>query len=376
MPASVFPHSDPTNPYLRNRLAAARVYLIATEAACRGSWDEAVERALSSGVVDIVQLREKTIDDREFVRRAARLRGLTDAAGALLIVNDRVHLVAECGADGVHVGEHDARPEDARADLGPARLVGVSTHDAAEVARATSLGADYVGLGPCFSTSTKTLEREPRGPSLVSECTSQSALPIFPIGGITPHHVSVLVAAGATRVAIGAGILSADDPAVAARRIADALRHPVTTRERGLPTFGVRVAGRPYRPRPGAYAVIVDDDRRIGVVRTPVGLYLAGGGSDPGETPEQTLRREVREEIGFEVEIVRPLGNAVEFVETAHEGGFVKECSFFEVRLGRSIAGAIEADHELVWLEAGTAWNRLAHGSQAWAVRRAMTDLA
>lgn len=363
---------EPTAPDVRARLAAARIYLIVTEAACLGPWEQAVEIALSSGVVDVIQLREKAIDDREFVRRAARLRALADAAGALLIVNDRVSLVSECRADGVHVGEHDASPADARTIVGPDRLVGISTHDGDEVARAAALRADYLGLGPCFSTTTKVLEREPRGAPLVAACATRTTLPVFPIGGITPHHVPALVAAGARRVAVGAGILGSDDPADAARRISDALNHPAPSTSGDLASFGVRVEGRTYRPRPGAYAVIVDEARGVGVVRTRVGLYLAGGGIDPGESTIEALQRELREEIGFEAEIVRPLGHAIEFVDTAREGGYAKECAFFEVRLGRRLADASEPDHELVWLKEDVAAARLAHGSQAWAVRRAL----
>jgi thiamine-phosphate pyrophosphorylase len=359
------------------RLAAARVYLIVTEAACRGPWEIAVQRALSSGAVDVVQLREKQIDDREFARRAARLRAMSQAAHAVLIVNDRVHLVDDVGADGVHVGEHDATPEQARERLGPSRLVGVSTHDPAEVALAAGRGADYVGLGPCYATRTKALEREPRGPALVSDCAGFTTLPVFPIGGITPEHVPALVAAGATRVAVGAGVLGSDEPAIAARRIADALASPPPRSQGEHLTFGVRVAGRTYRARPGAYAVIVDESReRVGVVRTHVGLYLAGGGTNPGETAEDTLRREVREEIGYDVAIVRTLGFAIEFVETARQGGFAKECSFFEVRLARRAVEPSETDHELLWLPARVAADRVAHGSQAWAIRRALADTA
>ena len=208
----------------RARLAAARVYLVVGEASCRGPWEEAVARALASGEVGVVQLREKALDDAAFVARAARLRALAGPDGPLLVLNDRVHLVAACDADGVHVGEDDLPPEEARRLLGPDRLVGVSTHDAAEVAAAPTRGADHVGLGPCFPSATKALVRRPQGPDLVRTGLAAARLPVFAIGGITAANVGALAAAGATRVAVGAGILSADDPAAAARAIAAALR--------------------------------------------------------------------------------------------------------------------------------------------------------
>jgi len=207
----------------RARLAAARLYLIVGEASCRGPWETAVARALSSGVVDLVQLREKALDDAAFVARAARLRALLPPDGPLLVLNDRVHLVAACGADGVHVGDDDLPPEEARRRLGPDLLVGISTHDAAEVAAAARRGADHAGLGPCFPSRTKALVRRPAGAALVAACLPAATVPVFAIGGITPDNVATLAAAGASRVAVGAGILGTDDPAAAARAIAGLL---------------------------------------------------------------------------------------------------------------------------------------------------------
>lgn len=199
----------------RARLLATRVYLVVSEAACRGPWEAAVGRALASGVVGAVQLREKAVDDGEFVARARRLRALA-GPDVLLVVNDRVHLVAACGADGAHVGEDDLAPEAARRLLGPDLLLGLSTHDRAEVAAAAGRGADHVGLGPCFATGTKALARPPAGAALVAACAGATALPVFPIGGVTPANVAALAAAGARRVAVAAGVLAADDPAAAA----------------------------------------------------------------------------------------------------------------------------------------------------------------
>jgi thiamine-phosphate pyrophosphorylase len=214
---------DPARERRLALLRRVRVYLVAGEASCRGPFLAAVERALSSGVVGAVQLREKDLSDDAFLARAVALRGLAERAGALLLLNDRAHLVAEAGADGVHVGEDDPSPESARALAGASALVGLSTHDAAEVAAAPARGADYVGLGPCFPTATKALARAPRGPDLLREALPSARLPVFPIGGITPDNVASLAAAGATRVAVGAGILSAPDPAAAARAVAAAL---------------------------------------------------------------------------------------------------------------------------------------------------------
>jgi thiamine-phosphate pyrophosphorylase len=172
----------------------------------------------------MVQLREKTLDDDAFLERARALRPLCEAHGALLVLNDRVHLVEDAGADGVHVGEDDVPPEVARDRLGPDLLVGLSTHDEAEIQAVGMRGADHAGLGPCFATSTKTLARAPGGKDLVARCLPHAAgLPVFPVGGVTSANVSELVDAGASRVAVGAGVLEAPNPADAVRRIHAAL---------------------------------------------------------------------------------------------------------------------------------------------------------
>ena len=206
-------------------LTAVRIYVVATPAAHGASWATALEAALSTGLVGMVQLREKTMDDAAYLERAKILRRLCDRYDALFVVNDRVHLVEPAGADGVHVGLDDVPVEAARARLGPSHLVGLSTHDEAEIAAAAARGADHVGLGPCFSTRSKQLSLAPGGTDLVARCLPHAGdLPVFPIGGITPQNVAAVAAAG--RVAVGAGVLEASDPAEAARRLGAALDRP------------------------------------------------------------------------------------------------------------------------------------------------------
>jgi len=207
----------------RARLKAVRVYLVLTEAACRRPWREALALALDSGVIGAVQVREKDLSDAEFLARAREVVALAGPRGALVLVNDRVALAEPAGADGAHVGEDDLDPAAARRLLGPDRLLGLSTHGRKELAAARSRGADHVGLGPCFPSETKRLSRAPRGAELLRDALPAADLPVFPIGGITPENVGLLAAAGAVRVAVGAGVLSAADPAAAARSIADAL---------------------------------------------------------------------------------------------------------------------------------------------------------
>ena len=195
----------------------ARLYLILTSATCRADPLETAERALAGGV-DLIQFRAKDAKDAVYLELASAIVRLCAGHDVPVILNDRVHLVEASGAAGAHVGEADSTPEEARRHLGPDRLLGLSTHDHGEVAAARSRGADHVGLGPIFASRTKTSPaRSPGGPDLVRTTLGATDLPLFPIGGITLDNAPGLIEAGATRLAVGAAICSAPDPAAAAR---------------------------------------------------------------------------------------------------------------------------------------------------------------
>ena len=141
----------------------------------------------------------------------------------------------------------------------------------------------------------------------------------------------------------------------------------------GVREFGDRIPGADYRDRPGSYAVLNDPAGRIAVLRTPAGWFLPGGGAEPGETPEETLVREVREECGCSLRGVRPIGRAVQYVSARGEGFFAKRSSFFRATPGeRDDVATPEVDHELVWLDRAEVMRRLTHESHAWAVSRAV----
>lgn len=186
-------------------LAGLRLYFVT-------GIDGPVEAALAGGV-DIVQLRDKHASDAELVEAGRRFRRLTRAAGALLVVNDRPDLAVACDADGVHVGQEDLPVAEARAVVGPERLVGLSTHSPEQIRAAA--GADYLGVGPVFATPTKP-GREPVGLELVREAARVAQVPWFAIGGIDLRTVSQVVAAGATRIAVVRAIGDAADPRAAA----------------------------------------------------------------------------------------------------------------------------------------------------------------
>lgn len=150
--------------------------------------------------------------------QAAALLEACRAAGVPLIVNDDVALAAELGADGVHLGEHDAAVAEARGRLGPGRLIGMSCYeDFARALQAARDGADYVAFGAFFPSPTKPGAR--RATPALLHATAGLGLPRVAIGGITPDNAAQLVAAGADLVAVISGIYDAPDPAAAARAI-------------------------------------------------------------------------------------------------------------------------------------------------------------
>jgi thiamine-phosphate pyrophosphorylase len=117
----------------------------------------------------------------------------------------------------VHVGQEELSVKDARGIVGPNRLVGVSTHNIEQARRAVRDGADYLGVGPCFPSRTKAFT-EFAGLDFVRQVAEEITLPWFAIGGITPENLPDVLAAGATRVAVGGGISLAKNPAEAAAR--------------------------------------------------------------------------------------------------------------------------------------------------------------
>lgn len=197
------------------QLAHARLYVLVTEALCPASLVGTVREALAGGA-QVIQLREKNDNDRTLLDKARDLRKMTRAAGALFIVNDRPDIALMAEADGVHLGQDDLPVREARRLLGPAALVGVSTHNLDQVRTALDEGASYIGIGPTFPSRTKDFGEFP-GLTFVAKVAAATTLPAFVLGGVTPANVSEVLAAGGTRIAVSNAICAAEDPrAVAA----------------------------------------------------------------------------------------------------------------------------------------------------------------
>ncbi len=195
--------------FVRERLARSRLYLVLA-----GGDAHVLEPALRGGV-DIVQLRDKALDDDALVAAAGPFRAACMEHGALFVLNDRPDLVEACGADGVHVGRSDMPVAQARSLVGPDRLLGLSVSTLDELSDVG--GADYVGV-TAFTTPTKE-DAVAGGLELLRAAAASLPVPWFAIGGIELSNVDEVVAAGAPGVAVVRAIRDAADPEAAARAL-------------------------------------------------------------------------------------------------------------------------------------------------------------
>ena len=169
-------------------------------------------RQVISGGAGIIQLREKSLNDKEFLEYASAVHQITSEAGVLLVVNDRVDIACAADADGVHVGADDLGAEEARRIVGDDKIVGATAHSEEEIRIACDAGSDYVGFGPIFDTETKAVPGGPVSPDALAMALKASSVPVYAIGGIGPENVSHARDAGARCVAVCASAAAADDP--------------------------------------------------------------------------------------------------------------------------------------------------------------------
>ncbi len=203
----------------RARLSEARLYLVCDARPGGRELNDVLSAALAGGV-DVVQLRDKHLNDEALTAVAREAVALCTQRDALLIVNDRPRVGLAAGADGVHVGQDDMGVNEVREIVGPDVLVGLSTHAPAEVDAANH--TDYLGVGPVHATPTKP-GRPAVGLELVRYAAEYAPRPFFAIGGIGPQNIGAVLDAGATRVAVVRAIAEAPDPALAARALREAI---------------------------------------------------------------------------------------------------------------------------------------------------------
>jgi thiamine-phosphate pyrophosphorylase len=184
-----------------------------------------LKAAFDGGPVAAFQLRMKEVSDDAILRAAERLIPICQAADVTFILNDRMDLAKVCGADGLHLGQGDGDPREARALLGPSIQIGVTCHDSRHLAmEAGEAGADYVAFGAFFPTNTKETFHRP-DPSILGWWSTLFEIPCVAIGGITPENGRALVEAGADFLAVSNAVWKhADGPAAAVAAFQSILR--------------------------------------------------------------------------------------------------------------------------------------------------------
>ncbi len=182
---------------------------------------ETIEQSVELGVAggaSVVQLREKDCTSREFYELALRVKKITEPAGVPLIINDRLDICMAADADGVHLGQKDLPCKEARRILGKDKIIGVSAALPEEAAQAQADGADYLGVGAVFPTSTKTNTR-PVTPEIIREIRAAVTIPFVVIGGVNPENVRTLSGLGINGAAVVSSIISKPDITAAAREM-------------------------------------------------------------------------------------------------------------------------------------------------------------
>ncbi len=188
-----------------------KVYVIADrEAACGRSLSEIVKRAIFGGA-DVIQLRDKKASDAQLCKEAKKILKITRAAGIPLIINDRILVAADAGADGVHLGQDDGSIQPARRALGKKAIIGRSTHSPEQALAAQKEGFDYIGVGPVFATPTKPTYA-PVGLEFVKFAAKNIQIPFVAIGGIDEKNTRTVRDAGARAIAVVRAVMASADP--------------------------------------------------------------------------------------------------------------------------------------------------------------------
>mgnify|MGYP001147635117 CR=1 FL=1 len=178
---------------------------------------DVVKESLDGGVT-MIQLREKSLDEGKFLEEAKELQALCRERHVPFIVNDNVDIAKAMDADGVHVGQSDIKGRDIRAMIGPDKILGISAGTVEEAQAAEKAGADYIGVGAVFGTSTKKNARNLSKEKL-KEISSSVSIPVVAIGGINASNVEELSGCGVDGVAVVSAIFAAEDPGAATEHL-------------------------------------------------------------------------------------------------------------------------------------------------------------
>ncbi|MEK7281319.1 MAG: thiamine phosphate synthase, partial [Chloroflexota bacterium] len=194
------------------------LYLVLDVQALRGRDDLEVAAAAIAGGAKTIQLRDKQRDKVELLKVAQGLKKLCQEQGVLFIINDHLDLALACDADGLHLGQDDLPPSQARRFLAIDKIVGLSTHSVEQAEKAQEAGADYIALGSIYPTTSKG-SVVVIGVETLRQVRQKVSLPVVAIGGINSANASEAIAAGADAVAVIGAVMGVEDVAKAAQRI-------------------------------------------------------------------------------------------------------------------------------------------------------------
>lgn len=195
------------------------LYLVTDRSLSKGRSTAEIVAAAVAGGVSCIQLREKSCGTREFLNEALALQPLLKSRNIPLIINDRLDIALAIEADGVHLGQSDMPIGMARKIAGDSLIIGISAESVDDALRAEQEGADYIGISPVFSTPTKTDIAPPLGLEGVRQIRALVDIPLVGIGGINLDNAESVLAAGADGIAVVSAIVSAADPAGAAKKL-------------------------------------------------------------------------------------------------------------------------------------------------------------
>ena len=204
------------------RLVLPRLYVILDAALLTIPETECAQRLADAGV-RLLQYRNKRASARELFESSKHLSSLLVPRGVTFLVNDRADVAAAADASGVHVGQEDLAAEAARSVVGTDKLMGVSTHNVEQFKEAAATSANYIAIGPVFSTSSKANPDPVVGIEMIRQVRPLTDKPLVAIGGITLERAGEVIQAGADSVAVIGDILAARDPAQRARQYIEIL---------------------------------------------------------------------------------------------------------------------------------------------------------
>jgi thiamine-phosphate pyrophosphorylase len=184
--------------------------------------EEVASLAIEGGA-QMIQFRDKESSDAKFLDLAARIKKITQSKNVPLIINDRVNIVKSIDAEGVHLGQDDIPLKEAREILGQEKIIGISTSNLEEAMEAEKQGADYIGLGPVFETSSKEIKNT-IGTEMIKQVLSQAKIPVLPIGGINLNNIDQVIIAGSKRIAVISAVIAQNDIKKATQELLERLK--------------------------------------------------------------------------------------------------------------------------------------------------------